>query len=170
MASWQRVFDLFRRKLKHTDREFEESYLDEAGLFLFTQMSYADQKHSVKVAQFLLNEGVNTKGVNLKLLLQGALLHDTGKVKGEISWFNRLIVGLIRRCFPGVREKWGQRGKSSLNHALYVDLNHPSRGAYLAESLGIDSKVVSLIKHHHDKITDGADLELILLQTADGKN
>ncbi|NLY90926.1 MAG: hypothetical protein GX081_04880, partial [Firmicutes bacterium] len=47
MAVGQRVIDLFRRKLKKADRELAETYLDEPGLFLFNQMSYAVQKHAI---------------------------------------------------------------------------------------------------------------------------
>ncbi len=171
MGCWQRLVDLFRSKLKPNDRKFIETYIDEPGLFLFTQMSYSDQKHSIAMARFLLEETENLKGVDLQTLIQGALLHDVGKIKGEITRLNRIIVGVIRRLFPRSREKWGQRGKKrSLRHAIYVDLIHPSRGAYMAESLGIDPKVVSLIKHHHDPKTDNVDLELSLLKMADEKN
>ncbi|NLC52899.1 MAG: hypothetical protein GX770_02905, partial [Firmicutes bacterium] len=76
MAAWQRVIGLFRRRLNKTDRQLAESYLDEAGLFLFNQMSYADQKHAVTVARYLLSEKVDTSGANMSLLIQGALLHD----------------------------------------------------------------------------------------------
>ncbi|HEY8392679.1 MAG TPA: HDIG domain-containing metalloprotein [Capillibacterium sp.] len=169
MAVGRRVIDLFRRKLSKADREFAESYLDEPGLFLFNQMSYADQKHAVTVARYLLSGKVETEGADLQLLIKGALLHDAGKVKGEISWWNRLLVGLIRRFFPRLREKWGKRGEGGLAHALYVDLHHPDRGAYMAQSLGIDPAVVALIKHHHDVLNEQAALELVLLQTADGK-
>lgn len=170
LAVGQRVIDLFRRKLKKADRELAETYLDEPGLFLFNQMSYADQKHAITVARYLLSEKVDTQGANLRPLIKGALLHDVGKVKGEISWWNRILVGLIRRFFPRLREKWGERGGGGLAHALYVDLHHPARGAYMAQSLGIDPTVVSLIKHHHDELNERATLELVLLQTADGKN
>jgi len=170
LAVGQRVINLFRRKLNKVDRELVESYLDEAGLFLFNQMSFSDQKHAVTVARYLLSEKVDTQGANLRPLIKGALLHDVGKVKGEIAWWNRILVGLIRRFFPRLRTKWGKRGEGGLNHALYVDLHHPSRGAYMAESLGIDPTVVSLIKHHHDEPNERTNLELALLQNADAKN
>ena len=162
--------DLFRFRLRKADRQLAESYLEEAGLFLFNQMSYADQKHAVNVGRYLLSAKVDTTGADLKLLIKAALLHDVGKVKGEISWWNRLIVGVIRRCFPKLRQKRAKRGEKGLNHALYVDLTHPDRGAYMAQSLGIDSKVVSLIKHHHDPLNEQVSLELVLLQAADAKN
>ncbi|HHT05773.1 MAG TPA: HDIG domain-containing protein [Hydrogenispora sp.] len=170
MAAWQRVIGLFRRRLNKTDRQLAESYLDEAGLFLFNQMSYADQKHAVTVARYLLSEKVDTSGANMSLLIQGALLHDVGKVKGEISWWNRIRVGLIRRYLPRLRDKRAKRGEKGLGHALYVDLHHPDRGAYMAQSLGVDPSVVFLIRHHHDDAKEPATIELALLQSADAKN
>lgn len=170
LAAWQRVLALFRRKLNKIDRQLAESYLNEAGLFLFNQMSYADQKHAVTVARYLLSDKVDTGGADLPLLIQGALLHDVGKVKGEISWWNRIRVGIIRRLCPGLRDKWAKRGEKGLSHALYVDLHHPDRGAYMARSLGIDPAVVSLIKHHHDDTNEQTSIELVLLQNADAKN
>jgi len=170
LAAWRRVIDLFRRRLNKNDRQLVESYLDEAGLFLFNQMSYADQKHAVAVARYLLSEKVDTSKANLPLLIRGALLHDVGKVKGEISWWNRIRVGLIRRYLPRLRVKWAKRGEAGLSHALYVDLCHPDRGAYMAQSLGIDPSVVALIKHHHDETGEPASIELALLRRADAKN
>ncbi|NLW56956.1 MAG: HD domain-containing protein [Firmicutes bacterium] len=164
-----RIFALLRIKLKPADREFVEKYLDDAGLFLFNQMSFLDQKHSVAVARILAAEEVKDNGFNQQQLIQAALLHDCGKVKGEIKWFLRPLVAVIRRWFPRRREKWGARGKSALSHALYVDRHHPSRGAYLAESLGLDPQVVSLIKRHHDPLVEDQDRELALLQFADRK-
>jgi putative nucleotidyltransferase with HDIG domain len=169
LAAWQRVLDLFRFKLRKDDRQLAESYLGEAGIFLFNQMSYADQKHAVNVGRYLLSEKVDTTGANLQLLIKAALLHDVGKVKGDISWWNRIIVGVIRRCFPKVRQRRAKRGEAGLGHALYVDLTHPDRGAYMAQSLGIDPEVVSLIRQHHNPLDEQDSLELVLLQTADAK-
>jgi putative nucleotidyltransferase with HDIG domain len=164
-----RIFALLPIKLKPADREFVEKYLGDAGLFLFNQMSLFDQKHAVAVARTLAAKEIKGNGLNHHRVIQAALLHDCGKVKGEIAWYLRPLVAVIRRCFPRLREKWAARGESALGHALYVDLHHPSRGAYLAESLGLDPKLVALIKRHHDPLTENKDQELAMLQSADGK-
>ncbi len=160
-----RFFTLLPIKLNATDREFVETYLDEAGLFLFNQMSLFDQKHAVAAARVLATQELMDNRLNQRRLVQAALLHDCGKVKGEIAWFLRPLVAVIRKFFPRRREKWAARGESALSHALYVDLHHPSRGAYLAESLGLEPELVSLIKHHHDPLTGNQDPELVLLQS-----
>lgn len=171
MGWWQRLADLVGMRLNQNDQAFVESYLNDAGQFLFKQMSTVDQRHAVRVARFIIQEASFRRGVDLERLVQAALLHDAGKVRGEIGWFCRLLVGIIRRMLPGSRHKWAKRDKSSrLRYALYVDVNHASRGAYMAESLGLDPEVASLIKRHHDENPGDNDPELSLLKTADEKN
>jgi|SRR5690554_5345901 len=170
---WQRLGDLLRFRLPQSDLAFVQSYLNEAGLFLFNQMSVVDQKHSVRVARYIIQEAVERRGINLNCVIQAALLHDAGKVKGDIKRYNRVCVGIIRRLCPCKRHKWSSRDKqSALRYSLYVDMIHPTRGAYMAESMGIDSRVVSLIKNHHEQKPEvvAGDGELSLLQLADAKN
>lgn len=158
-------------RLNRKDRKFVEENLDAAGRFLFSQMSIVDQRHALRVARHIKKVAAFQRGIDLKNLIQAALLHDVGKVKGEIKWYQRILVALIRRLFPRRREKWALRDKSSsFRYALYVDLIHPSRGAYMAESLGLAPEVVSLIRRHHDPPSGKYDPELALLQEADRKN
>ena len=81
-------------------------------------------------------------------------------------------MGIIRRFFPRKRDQWARRDKTSaFRYALYVDAIHPSRGGYMAESMGIDPQVVTLIKKHHDPDSAADDtLELSLLKLADAKS
>lgn len=169
---WLRLGDLLRLRLPRNDQVFIKSYLNEAGLFLFNQMSVVDQAHSVRVARYIIQEAAVRKGLNLDCLVQAALLHDVGKVKGEIGRGNRILVGIVRRLFPRKRHQWGRRDKTSaLRYALYVDAIHPSRGGYMAESLGINPQVVALIKRHHDPDSAENDSpELSLLKLADAKS
>lgn len=169
---WQRLGDLLRFRLPRNDQVFIKNYLNEAGRFLFNQMAVMDQIHSVRVARYIIQEAAVRKGLNLDSLVQAALLHDVGKVKGDMSRGHRIVVGIIRRLFPQKRQKWGRRDKTSaLCYALYVDLIHPSRGGYMAESMGINPQVVSLIKSHHDPVLTESDTpELNLLKLADAKN
>ncbi|HEY8345304.1 MAG TPA: HD domain-containing protein [Bacillota bacterium] len=169
---WLRLVDLLRFRLSRYDQVFVKSYLNEAGQFLFNQMSVADQAHSIRVARYIIDEVAVGKDINLDCLVQAALLHDVGKVKGEIGRINRILVGIIRRFFPRKREQWGRRDKTSaLRYALYVDAIHPSRGGYMAESMGINPQVVALIKRHHDPDSAEDDTpELSLLKLADAKS
>jgi|SRR5690554_272375 len=158
-------------RLNRKDRAFVDKNLDQAGRFLFSQMSIIDQRHTLRVARYIVKEATFQRGIDLKMLIQAALLHDAGKVKGEINWFYRILVGIIRRLFPRLRDKWAVRDKRfSFRYALYVDLVHPSRGAYMAKSLGLAPEIVSLIRRHHDPPSGKYEPELALLQEADRKN
>lgn len=171
MGWWDRLGSMLGVRLNRKDRNFVEENLDPAGRFLFSQMSIIDQRHTLRVARYIKKKAAFQRGIDFKKLIQAALLHDAGKVKGEIKWFHRILVAIIRRLFPRLREKWGIRNKSfSFRYALYVDLIHPSRGAYMAESLGLAPEIVSLIRRHHDPPSGKYEPELALLQEADRKN
>lgn len=163
MGWWQRLKDLLSRRLKRSDQSFVKEYLDDAGLFLFNQMSVVDQRHAVRVARFIIKEASFQRGIDLQSLVQAALLHDLGKIKGEISRFHRIGVGLFRRLTPNLRQSWASKDrKSAFKYALYVDLVHPIRGAYMAESFGLDPRVVSLIRRHHSPKDPGRELKMLI--------
>jgi putative nucleotidyltransferase with HDIG domain len=167
---WSRLMDLTGGPLPESDQALVTNYLDDAGRFLFYQMDMTEQRHSIKVARRLLHEVAFRRGIDTERLIQAALLHDAGKVKGELRWFNRIVIGLIRRVAPKLRQRWAMRERQkSWRYACYVDLVHPERGAYMAQSLGIDSQVVELIRAHHAPINQHTIPELLYLQTADDK-
>ena len=48
-------------------------------------------------------------------------------------------------------------------------ISHPDHGAYMAQSLGTDPEVVSLIRQHHNPLDEQDSLELVFTQTTDAK-
>ncbi len=172
MGWWERLSYLLGIKLSPDNQAFARRYLDDAGWFLFSQMSMLDQRHTLRAARYIVRKAAFQRGVvNLNNLVQAALLHDAGKIKGEILWVYRLPVRLVRDLFPRRQKRWAARDKSrSFRYALYVDLVHATRGAYMAKSLGLPATVVSLIKRHHDPQSRTYEPELSLLQEANRKN
>lgn len=73
-------------------------------------------------------------------------------------------------CSPGAEALGGTGQEPFFRYALYVDLVHATRGAYMAKSLGLSPKVVSLIKRHHDPRPNFYEPELALLQEANSRN
>jgi putative nucleotidyltransferase with HDIG domain len=164
----RRLTDLWGGPLSDSDHALVANYLNDPGKFLFYQMDPIDQRHAIKVARRLLHEVAFRRGVDTERLIQAALLHDAGKVKGDIHWFYRLIVGFIRRVAPGLRSHWAKCQRThKFGYACYVDLVHPGRGAYMAHALGVDDLVVKLIREHHQPRRQGQIPELIYLQAAD---
>lgn len=170
MGVWSRFSDLFGGPLSESDRALVNNYLNDAGRFLFYQMDPSDQRHSIKVARKLLHEVAFRRGIDTERLIQGALLHDLGKVKGDIRWNHRIAIGILRRVAPHLRDRWAEQdGRKGWRYACFVDRIHPERGAYMATSLGLDPSVVELIRNHHEPPDQFRSPELNYLQYADDK-
>lgn len=173
MGALKRFFGIFGGKLTRSDVDFVRSYLDEPGQFLFFQMSPVDQRHAVAVARELLSEVGYRRELDGLTLIKAALLHDIGKVEGDLNIVNRVVAGLIRRLSPSLRDKLSapdQTGGWKIRYGFYVDKVHPLRGSHMAQVLGIEAKVVELIRHHHDHPRDNQSSELTCLQLADNKH
>ena len=167
-----RIMQSARKGLDIQHRSFTERFLDANELFLFDQMAPWDQYHTVNTAMRILENCTNAgAGGRIKLtLIKAALLHDIGKVKGYAGLPTRLCVSIIRRVFPDYRRKHANRYGNRIQQALYVDLIHPARGAYMALSAGVLPEVANLIRHHHDEPHNSDSEELKILQEADAKS
>lgn len=168
MGSWSRR--LLRRELPLWDRDFVRLHLDERAQVLFFQMDPSDQRHCLAVAKAVLAKRGYQAGVPVEPMVQAALLHDVGKVSGDLKPLARLFVGLLRRIAPGLRAKWADRTGNSFRRACYVDLIHAKRGAYMAQTFGISPEVASIIRSHHDEPQPGEPKILTYLREADAKN
>ncbi|NLW45740.1 MAG: HDIG domain-containing protein [Firmicutes bacterium] len=170
----KRIFIWWVPKLNSEERKLIDDYLDDAGKFLFSQMSKADQRHSLAVAQMIINQAAYLRGVKIKALVKAALLHDIGKIEGDFNWLSKLLVGLIRRVSPTLRGKLAITSPGTfwekVKYGCYVDLIHPARGAHMAKVFGVDPAVVEMIRRHHDPPRESQSPELTWLQTADSKN
>jgi putative nucleotidyltransferase with HDIG domain len=169
-----RLLGCAKKRLSVEERILIDKYLDDAGKFLFFQMDRIDQHHALAVAKTVMEEAGYQRGVNLDILVKAALLHDIGKVEGELNFWGRISAGLLRRLNPKLRDKLSRNTRNSffekICYGFYVDRIHPARGSYMARSLGIEANVVQLIRRHHDPPVQGQTVELTWLQTADGKN
>ena len=165
---------LGNRSLTPEDISLIDFYLDDAGKFLFFQMSKIDQQHSISVAKSILSKAINSEGVELLPLVKAALLHDVGKVEGDFNLWSRVFVGFVKRIQPALRGKLAFTNPNTfwekIRYGFYVDLIHPARGAHMAKVFGIEPAVVEMIRRHHDPPHNGQSLELTWLQLADSKN
>jgi putative nucleotidyltransferase with HDIG domain len=174
LGGLKRMLSFKKAELLPVDLKLIDDYLDEPSKFLFFQMSKIDQCHCMDVAKTILNEAGYTRSLKLDKVIKAALLHDIGKIDGDLTFCSRLFVGLVRRVMPELRRKLAKKSSngfwSKIRYGFYVDLNHPLRGSHMARIFGIDPAIVSLIRRHHDRLPDGQDEELALLQTADNKH
>lgn len=150
--------------------EFIRLHLDEQARFLFMQMDPSDQRHALAVARTVMAKHGFQPGLPSAPLIQAALLHDAGKVRGDLSFLTRLAVGFLRRFSPGLQRRLADREGGPLARACYVDLHHPARGAYMARTFGVSPEVAALIRAHHDPPRPGEPKTLTHLREADGGN
>ncbi|NLG85277.1 MAG: hypothetical protein GX493_11880, partial [Firmicutes bacterium] len=94
-------------------------------------------------------------------------LHDVGKVAGELTPLGRILVALLRRLAPGLRQRWALRNGNAFRRACYVDLIHARRGAYMAQSFGVTEEVVAAIRRHHERPGEDDSKLLVYLREAD---
>ncbi|MGQ9778817.1 MAG: HD domain-containing protein [Bacillota bacterium] len=159
-----------RRKqdgLSPQDKEFVRLHLSPGGQLLFFQMDPVDQRHALAVAKAILARYGARAELPAETMIQAALLHDAGKVAGDLTPWGRILVALLRRLAPGLRRRWALRDGNAFQRACYVDLVHPRRGAYMAQSLGIAEEVVAAIRRHHERPRPDDPKLLIYLREAD---
>ncbi len=96
-------------------------------------MSLPDQRHALNVAYTVLKLTHDKQPAVKRLLVKSALLHDIGKIQGDISVADKVITVLADMFFPEIGRSWGQYGRggslANLRHAFYVYYYHPARGA-----------------------------------------
>jgi hypothetical protein len=122
---------------------------------LFLDMSRYDLAHSLTVAERLKED---------PLLYRAALLHDAGKLRGDLGLFTRWLYILLEILAPGSlrrREKELEEmaaGKSELEKArslpagwrrgFYVQAHHAEIGAEILSERGSEEELTALIGGH----------------------
>jgi len=153
------------------DRTFVAENLTHAERDLFFAMNLPDQYHALQVAYTAGRLAAGRDDVDLELLTRCALLHDVGKVKGDVSTFDKAVAVAVHRIALRWAENWGRPGRggkvANLRHALYVCLHHPERSAALLEEAGGDERLIAIIRRHHLPPATGEPAELTILRAAD---
>jgi hypothetical protein len=122
---------------------------------------------------------VKEAGHGDRVLLQAALLHDSGKydpVTGRyVTLGHRVAVVLLNVAAPGrkVLKRWAEPRRPDemgviyryLVYPFYLSRCHAELGAALAAQRGASSRLVSLIREHQNY--DSSDPALRALQAAD---
>ncbi|HWR07706.1 HDIG domain-containing metalloprotein [Sporomusa sp.] len=158
-------------RITKQDREFIARHLDVAQAVLFWQMNLPDQRHALNVAYTASELSAGDGTINQELLLQCALLHDVGKVQGDVSTFDKIFTVIIDKCAADWARRWGRLGRGSkvanLRHAVYIYYHHAARGAAMLQAIGASPQMVDIVARHHEAPAAGEQPELTLLRTAD---
>ena len=165
------------------DCSFVENFLPDKGARkLFFSMSVIDMNHAVKTARTakLLAEGVD---VNKKLLIRAALLHDIGRVKGDMGLCGKIFAVLAEKFFLKYSLRAAKRYASDLQKSrcprdngffayrrwLYIYFYHAKIGAAKLNEAGLCAEA-AVVAAHHDLPKANDAPELLLLRRADELN
>lgn len=156
------------------DREFVSRELLPAEQQLFWSMNKPDQRHALDVAYTALRLAEGRSDINQQLLIQCALLHDVGKVKGDVSTFDKIAAVIAHKAAPHWAKRWAKAGRGSrvanLRHAFHTYFHHAERSAEFLQQSGSNAAVVAIVRRHHQAELPEDPPELTLLRIADDLN
>ncbi|TYZ30290.1 HDIG domain-containing protein [Selenomonas caprae] len=173
----QRVRQFYRAMtadITPADRAFVDKSIPKAAQPLFYAMHPADQYHALHVARTALAlADMSDLTVDRSMLLRCALLHDVGRVRGDLDVWGKVFTVLMDRFLPRLAEKLACPGGQGLwskpGHAIYVYYHHAEIGAAKLRAIGLTGEA-ALIARHHQPPAAGDAPELCLLREADERN
>lgn len=156
------------------DEAFVAANLTKEEACFFWAMNLPDQRHALNVAYTARELAVGRNDVDLALLTRCALLHDIGKVRGDVSTFDKTVTVLAHKLAPGWAEHWGRLGRggrlANLRHAFHIYFRHGERGADMLAAARVGEAVVDMVRRHHQPAQAEDRPELTLLRQADELN
>ena len=153
-------------KLTADDNIYISTHLSPKEQKLFFAMDVVDQYHCLHVAYTLERFVIeDAQRVDREFLIRCALLHDIGRVKGDMPLFGKVFVVLITACFPSFANSLEIKG----NRLLYIYRHHAEIGAKKLQDIGLYKEAKIIAKHHLKPSVDDPS-ELRLLRIADDKN
>ena len=152
------------------DRQLVSQALSLEESQLFWAMNLPDQRHTLNVAYTAMKLARKWPTIDRQLLLRCALLHDVGKIKGDLSTYDKIITVLAHKASPRWARSWGRYGRgnklANVRHAFYIYFHHSARSAAMLRELGLEQEAAIVAKHHEAPAGD-EPLELVLLRQAD---
>ncbi len=148
------------------DGQYISAHLNGAEQKLFFAMSIVDQCHSLQTAYTIERLVIeDKKDIDRDFLIRCALLHDIGRVKGDMSIAGKIFAVLIVTFAPNLADKLERRG----NRAIYIYRHHAEIGARKLQKLNLyrESKIIA---RHHSPPQPDDPKELKLLRLADEEN
>lgn len=167
----KQVWAALTARITPEDELYVAEYLNSREQGLFWNMALPDQYHALQVARTAMELAKGYANVNCTLLRRAALLHDVGKMRGDVSTFDKILTVLVYQASPRLGRIIARPGKGgtilNVRHAFYIYGHHARRGAKLAALAGVEQEMIELIRRHHQKPQATDSLELKLLREAD---
>ncbi len=162
----KQFFHALTAKISADDGVYIKIHLSAAEQKLFFAMSTADQYHSLRVAYTIERLVIeDKKNIDREFLVRCALLHDCGRVRGDMSIAGKVFTVLITTFAPKFADKLEKNG----NRLIYIYRHHAEIGARKLQEIGL-YKEAKIIARHHSLPKDDDPKELKLLRIADEEN
>lgn len=161
-------------RIEDEDRKFIGRWLPKREQKLFWAMNLPDQYHTLYVCRTALRlaEGEAMR-LDRKKLIECCLLHDVGKVRGDVSTIDKILTVIAHKIAPQWSERWGVIGKGglvkNLRHAFYIYFHHAERSYDKLLAIGRTDLAEIVLKHHKAPAEDDPP-ELVVLRKADDLN
>jgi hypothetical protein len=154
--------------VRPVDDALAAQYLSPALFALYSRMRRMERQHSLRVLRALLASGHAQPD-----LLVAALLHDVGKTRARFSLPEKVLVVLVKACWPERYRRWGAGLARGWRRPFAVSAQHPTWGAKMVAAAGGTPLTVELV-HRHATPLDGppqtdADRLLAALQAVDDR-
>jgi putative nucleotidyltransferase with HDIG domain len=140
-------------------------FLTDSQRILFLRLPAADQLHSLKVLDLLVESGETDSD-----LLAAALLHDVGKTRYSLGLWERVFVVLAHVLAPAWAASAADEQRSGFRRALAIGKCHAEWGADMIRDTGASLRLVDLIRRHQDppaEPTNETERLLLRLQQVD---
>ena len=166
---FKRIKQFFRAltaKVTPDDGKYLAAHLNAEEQRLFFAMSTADQYHSLRTAYTIERLVIQDKqGIDREFLIRCALLHDIGRVKGDMGIFGKIFTVLVTELAPGFADKLERQG----NRLMFVYRHHAEMSGRKLQQIGL-FKEAKIVSKHHAPPTSDDPYELKLLRLADEAN
>lgn len=170
----KQVITALTAKITLDDRLFVNRYLTTAEQVLFWGMNRPDQRHVLNVAYTALQLAKEHETIDIDLLVKCALLHDVGKIKGDVSTMDKIITVMGHQIAPQRAKKWGRLGRGgrfrNIRHAFYIYFHHAHRSGVLLKAIDACPKMIEIVTKHHEAPAEHDPLELMILRKSDDRH
>jgi hypothetical protein len=128
---WQFWHNLSPSNLEPSEEEEIVSILSADEMDLFSRQDLADMRHSFRVMRTIKESGNDSVD-----LLKAALLHDVGKTRVKIVWWDRPVVVLAEALIPTFAERWSNGSGKGWSRPFVMKAKHAEWGADAASAAG----------------------------------
>ncbi|AEB77194.1 conserved protein [Clostridium botulinum BKT015925] len=149
-------------RITPNDEKLLQKYLNKQEHDLFNQLSMNEKTHSLRVAKDIMKVYMESK-LNKEYFVKVALLHDIGKIKGNLNVLEKGVLVILNKISNGKLKKF------SNIHKINIYYNHGEIGAEILRKQGHDERFLYLVKNHHNNdIIE--DMDLNILKKCDDRN